>query len=158
MAGQDFRLDQARWFARVYAEFKIQYGVHIRAMLYLLVSQPVPVLMLNGKPFENTFECFDHLGNAARDARYLDLIPANAIVDRRNPAPTINRRDDEDSDAEIFTFIDRVVSHNAKLRSVVNRMIANITKATIGEKKRALKAIATSSANNFQARRYRCCD
>ncbi|WP_213737060.1 hypothetical protein [Bradyrhizobium sp. dw_411] len=47
--------------------------------------------------------------------------------------------------------IDRVVSHNAKLRAVVNKMIANITKATIGEKKRALKAIATSSANNFQA-------
>jgi hypothetical protein len=50
-----------------------------------------------------------------------------------------------------WSDIDRVVSHNAKLRAVVNKMIANITRATIGEKKRALKAVATSSANNFQA-------
>jgi hypothetical protein len=40
-----------------------------------LVSQRDPIL-LKGKPFENTRECYELLAEAVRDARYLDLIPA----------------------------------------------------------------------------------
>lgn len=50
-----------------------------------------------------------------------------------------------------WSDIDRVVQHNARLRMMVNQMISNIAKATIGQKKRAMKAIALSSAKNFQA-------
>jgi hypothetical protein len=50
-----------------------------------------------------------------------------------------------------WSDIDRVVQHNARLRVLVNKMIANITKATVRQKKRVLKTIATSSSTNFQA-------
>jgi hypothetical protein len=50
-----------------------------------------------------------------------------------------------------WSDIDRVVQHNAMLRQLVNRMVANIAKATITQKKRAVKAVALSSAKNFQA-------
>jgi hypothetical protein len=112
MAEMPSRLVLARWFAQLYAEFNIKFGVHIRAILYLLVSQPVRVLLPNGEPFENTTECYDQLSVAARDARYLDLIPANAIVDRRNPAPTINRQDYEDGEAEIFASRGDISTHS----------------------------------------------
>jgi hypothetical protein len=49
-----------------------------------------------------------------------------------------------------WSDIDRVVQHNAMLRDLVNKMIGSITKATIKEKKRALKAIALQSESTFQ--------
>jgi hypothetical protein len=49
-----------------------------------------------------------------------------------------------------WSDIDRVVQHNAMLRKLVNAMIGSITKATIKEKKRALKAIALQSESTFQ--------
>ena len=50
-----------------------------------------------------------------------------------------------------WSDIDRVVQHNARLRQMVNQMVGNIAKATIGQKKRALKKIALSSAKDFNA-------
>jgi hypothetical protein len=50
-----------------------------------------------------------------------------------------------------WSDVDRVVQHNAMLRQLVNRMVANIAKATIAQKKRAIKSVALSSAKNFQA-------
>ena len=49
-----------------------------------------------------------------------------------------------------WSDIDRVVQHNAVLRKMVNGMIGNIAKATIKQKKRALKAIALQSEGTFQ--------
>jgi hypothetical protein len=49
-----------------------------------------------------------------------------------------------------WSDIDRVVQHNAVLRKMVNAMIGNIAKATIKQKKRALKAIALQSEGTFQ--------
>ena len=45
--------------------------------------------MLTGEPFINTEECWNALCLASRDARYLDLIPATDVIDRRNAEPTI---------------------------------------------------------------------
>src|SRR5436853_3249087 len=49
-----------------------------------------------------------------------------------------------------WSDIDRVVQHNARLRMMVNRMVGNIAKATSGQQKREMKAIALRSSNNFQ--------
>ena len=49
-----------------------------------------------------------------------------------------------------WSDIDRVVRHNEMLRRRVNAMIANIAKATIAEKKRAMRAVALSSRSNFE--------
>ena len=46
-----------------------------------------------------------------RDARYLDLIPANVIIDRRNPVPTINLPNEHDSPAEITTVTGGIETH-----------------------------------------------
>jgi hypothetical protein len=103
MAGQPFRAELAHWFAGLYNQLAIRFGVHVRAIFYKLVSQPDAVIRVNGKPFENTLECFIELNAACRDARYLDLIPADVIVDRRNPPPTINLDSRSDASAEIGT-------------------------------------------------------
>jgi hypothetical protein len=49
-----------------------------------------------------------------------------------------------------WSDIDRVVQHNAMLRHLVNKMIGSITKATIKQKKKALKTIALQSESTFQ--------
>jgi hypothetical protein len=40
-------------------------------------------------PYTNTIECWDHLGNASKAARYLGLVDPAAFLDRRNPDPHI---------------------------------------------------------------------
>jgi hypothetical protein len=49
-----------------------------------------------------------------------------------------------------WSDIDRVVQHNAMLRHLVNKLIGSITKATIKEKKRAIKTVALQSENTFK--------
>jgi hypothetical protein len=91
----------AEWIANLYAEFEIRPGSHVRRIFYMLVSQAEPILLPSGKPFENTLECWDDLCTAVRDARYLGLIPASSIVDRRNPEPAINFAASQEYPAEI---------------------------------------------------------
>jgi hypothetical protein len=101
MAEQPFRVRAGEWATEVYNRLITKSRVHVREIFYKLVSQENP-FRENGKPFENTVECFGELSEAIRDARYLGLIPVAAIVDHRNPEPTINPgNDDFDVDAEI---------------------------------------------------------
>jgi hypothetical protein len=101
LADQPSRTDRANWFFVLYNQLRIGLGVHVRHFFYKLISQRDLVTLVNGNPLENTVECFNQLGVAIRDARYLDLIPGDAIIDRRNPAPIINFESDEDVGAEI---------------------------------------------------------
>jgi hypothetical protein len=112
MVNQPFRVKAAEWFKELYDRLEMREGMHIRQIFYLLVSQP-NLLRLNGKRFENTVEVSSNLIDMVRDARYLDLLPANSIVDRRNPPPTINSGSDiaDDSDAEVSVLDGRVESH-----------------------------------------------
>jgi hypothetical protein len=50
-----------------------------------------------------------------------------------------------------WSDIDRVVQHNAMLRHKVNQLVANIAKATVTQKKRAIRTVALSSEHNFHA-------
>jgi hypothetical protein len=85
-AGAPAREAGARWFAELWNRFGFGQGVHLRRIHYLLVSQPAgAVRSLNGTPYENTTECWAALAVTSRDARYLDLVPLDAFVDRRNP-------------------------------------------------------------------------
>ena len=99
LAGRPARLAAARWVADLYKRLNFQPGTHVRRIHYVLVSQNSPVLLGNGEPYENTVLCAKTLYLGARDARYLGLIPANAIVDHRNPAPEIYFADADDSSA-----------------------------------------------------------
>lgn len=80
-------LSLGQWFADLWQEFGYSNGVHIRRMHYQLVSQNPPVHFPNGLPYENTEQCWSELANAAKAARYLELVDPGAFVDRRNDEP-----------------------------------------------------------------------
>lgn len=101
MADTEYRAERAYWIADIFEQFDIRSRIHVRRVHYRLVSQDPAILQVDGTPYVNTVECFNRLGDAIRDARYLDLIQTDVIVDRRNPEPTINRADDGDIAAEI---------------------------------------------------------
>ena len=65
------RRQYAEWFAALWEEYGFGDGTHIRRIHYRLVSQPTPIRMPDGKPYENTKNCATKLIDAARDARYL---------------------------------------------------------------------------------------
>ena len=94
------RLEGAQWFAALWSQLEIPNGVHLRRLHYLLVSTATIVLP-NGRPYENTHGCWKCLGGASADARFLDLVPAGAFVDRRAPEPIVYIPDDEGRDAAI---------------------------------------------------------
>ncbi len=77
------------WFAQLWRAFGYQDKVHIRRVHYQIVSQRTPVLLPNGKPYENTAECWDTLNLASKAARYLQLVDPAAFSDRRNDDPVV---------------------------------------------------------------------
>lgn len=84
---------QAEWFADLWKRFDLPAGVHLRRIHYKLVSQPKdkPVLMLDGRKYENTERCWGYLGNASKAARYLAMVDAGDFEDQRNPDPVLHR-------------------------------------------------------------------
>jgi hypothetical protein len=83
------RRDGAEWFARIWNRLAIGSGAHLRRLHYAIISQSKPVKMSDGKPYENTQDCWQNLIRTSNDARYLDLVPAEDFVDRRNDEPLI---------------------------------------------------------------------
>ena len=92
---------EAKWFAKLWRRFNCRPGTHTRRVHYVLISQEQPVLILNGKPYENTINCMMFLNRASRDARYLGLVSMRDVVDRRNDEAVINLADDEEDGASI---------------------------------------------------------
>ncbi len=91
-AGVPGRQREAEWFAEIWHRFGFSEGVHIRRIHYVLVSQSEdgqPLLKPDGKPYENTTTDSGLLNRASLSARYLDLIPLDALIDRRNDEPMI---------------------------------------------------------------------
>ena len=101
MVDQDYRSKHAYWIAELFQRMELPRRIHVRQIHYKLVSQKTPVLQVDGTPYINNSDCFNRLCDSIRDARYLDLIPADVIIDRRNPDPTINLEDDSDVAAEV---------------------------------------------------------
>jgi hypothetical protein len=67
-----------------------------------LVSSATPILKSNGVAYQNTEGDWSHLIVASLAARYLDLVPFDDLVDRRNAEPTIFATDLEaDPDGEL---------------------------------------------------------
>ncbi len=72
------------WFSTLWHNFGLD-RAHIRRVHYQIVSQDPPVMLPNGKPYENTVECWDILNLASKAARYLRLVDPEAFNDRRTP-------------------------------------------------------------------------
>ena len=83
--GRPSEVAGAEWFANLYRMFGYGGGVHLRRIHYRLVSQETPVTTPNGATYENTQKSWGYLVNVSKWARYLDLVPGNDFVDRRNP-------------------------------------------------------------------------
>lgn len=90
--GRPAEIDAAQWFFILFQRFGYTTGVHLRRIHYQIVSQNPPVAMPNGEVYENTERCWDFLNNAAKWARYMELVPASRFVDRRNPDAIIHAR------------------------------------------------------------------
>jgi hypothetical protein len=90
----------AEWAAELWQAHNFTTGVHLRAVHYILVS--VSAVMGDGLPYENTNECQAKLGDALRDARYLGLINADAIIDQRNPEVVTHLVEPEDARLEVY--------------------------------------------------------
>lgn len=83
----DWALGQ--WFQSLWNIFDYRTKVHIRRVHYQIISQNPPVMLPNGKPYENTEECWNLLNLASKSARYLGLVDPAAFNDRRNPDPVV---------------------------------------------------------------------
>ena len=94
-ANDPFRADhptsrrQGEWFAQVWQETGSGPGTHLRRLHYRLISGVAPLPRLNGKPYENTEECWIELSQVSKAARYLNLVPASHVIDRRNSPPKL---------------------------------------------------------------------
>lgn len=88
-AGVPSRREKALWFAELWERFGFSGGFHLRRVHYVLISQGDSVLKPDGGHYVNTVGDWKLLVSASLAARYLRLVPADALVDRRNPEPVI---------------------------------------------------------------------
>jgi hypothetical protein len=95
MFGGPADLRDAEWFADLWSEFGYTRGVHLRRVHYQVFSTRGRTA--TGEQYENTSKCWDDLNGAAKAARYLGLVDAEAFTDARNDPPRIyvQPRDEE---------------------------------------------------------------
>jgi hypothetical protein len=86
-AGVGSRRQAAEWFADIWAEHGAV-GSHLRRLHYRLISSTV-LCKPDRTPYENTESDWTFLVTASLAARYLDLVPFDCLVDRRNEEPMI---------------------------------------------------------------------
>jgi hypothetical protein len=87
-AGAPAQTNKANWFGQLWRRYGFGSGVHLRRVHYQLVS--TGATLPDGKPYQNTIECWGLLCDAGKAARYLGLVNPTAFEDRRNPPPTNN--------------------------------------------------------------------
>lgn len=91
--GTNAELAMAEWFADVWRRFcdsqGITRGAHLRRIHYWLVNRRPPPENYRGERYENTTNEWQSLCRASKYARYLELVPADAFEDRRNPDPKV---------------------------------------------------------------------
>ncbi len=78
-----------RWFADLWREFGYESGVHLRRVHYQIISQTPPIQRPDSQPYQNTLKDWAYLNQAAKAARYLNLVNPGLFVDRRNPEAII---------------------------------------------------------------------
>jgi hypothetical protein len=84
-AGVKGRLRSAEWFAGIWSNHGGA-GSHLRRLHYRLVTSTGEnaILLPDGGKYENTDNHWQYLVCASLAARYLDLVPFDGLIDRRN--------------------------------------------------------------------------
>lgn len=90
--GSPAQVERGRWFTDAYAAagYSQDRPPHLRRVHYWTVSQPRPLIMPDGKPYENTQACWEFMGEASKAARYLGMVAVDGITDNKNPAPALH--------------------------------------------------------------------
>jgi hypothetical protein len=105
-AGIGGRRRAAEWFAAIWADHSAA-GSHLRRIHYQLVSSTAPIRKPDGRAYQNTENNWQFLCVASLAARYLDLIPFDGLIDRRNDEPMMFAGNlDADPDREIEVSCD----------------------------------------------------
>lgn len=86
--GTKTEVDRAQWFADLWHSAGYINGVHLRRVHYFAVSKGITDH--KGDPYENTDRCWGYLVLASKNARYLGLVPIEAVHDAKNPNPNQN--------------------------------------------------------------------
>ncbi len=102
--GTPGELTLAEWFADFYhSRYTPGTRVHVRRCHYKILS--LGMMLPNGKPYENTEECWNTLLLATKAARYLKLVDVAMFEDRKNDDP-ISYISDSSYDPEINVYGD----------------------------------------------------
>lgn len=102
--GRPAEVTAAVWFAEMWRRVGTSTGVHLRRVHYWVQAQDPPIPLpsplswkekntnrqLSTDVYINNDRCWEFLVEAGKWARYLQLVPAAAFVDRRNPQAVIN--------------------------------------------------------------------
>jgi hypothetical protein len=102
-AGVASRRRDAEWFAELWTDHGAA-GSHLRRLHYILISSTAPIRKTDGSAYQNTEDDWTKLVFASLAARYLDLVPFDGLVDRRNDEPMIfapNLDADPDQEREV---------------------------------------------------------
>lgn len=108
--GAEFQRTHGGWFAELWQRFDFQRGCHLRFIHYKLVSLKEPILLPDGKIYQNTERCFSKLNRASTYARHLGLVGADLLDDHRNPEPNIFADYDDEKDEPGWWFNNEDVS------------------------------------------------
>jgi hypothetical protein len=85
-----FRKGAALWFVNLCKTIDFGPRFHIRRAHYKIISQSKPILKPDRSRYKNTDNDWSFLLQASRDARYLELIDPDSVIDNRNPQAIIN--------------------------------------------------------------------
>jgi len=80
--------EKAEWLAKIWEREGFESGTHLRRIHYRIVSRE-GAAKADGTPYKNDDSSWNYLSEAAEYARYLGLIDANDLSDRRNSAPSV---------------------------------------------------------------------
>lgn len=103
-AGAPEQVRQAEWFGALWMREGMT-GAHLRTFHYRIMSRGLT--MPNGRPYENTNECWDYLVECSKYARYLGVVPAGDVDDKRNE---VTQRAHYNEDQEIGDLVESAIS------------------------------------------------
>lgn len=72
---------EGKWFAALWERLGCGPGIHLRECHYLAASHRIP--FADGVLYENSYNHWTRLASASKYARYLDLVPADMLEDKR---------------------------------------------------------------------------
>lgn len=88
--GRPADLESAEWFRDLWEMGRGESARHIRRLHYIAAT--LSVKKPNGETYVNEDWDWNYINVAAKNARYLGLVPPELFVDNRNPAPIIHSR------------------------------------------------------------------